>query len=288
MKKRIGYIFWEVYKKKDEKAFEKIAKEKNIELTLFNVFRGINKEDIEEMVKKCDIIYNNSAEEFVIEIVKTLEGLGKKVVESSEAYYYTEDKWMCFIKCKENKIPTLNTILLPENINLAKNELKKFNCWPVILKRVEGNNGKYVEKADNIKEAEQIMKKFWKKEGEDRLPLIAQEFISSPSYRVTVIGEKIVQTAIKEGTNWKHTGNSEKRFRKIKIDKDLEKIIKKVVNVMKIKVCGIDLLKKDGKWLVLEVNSNPGLDFFLNDRERLVGKILDLLIKISNEKKINK
>jgi len=31
-----------------------------------------------------------------------------------------------------------------------------------------------------------------------KLPIIAQEFIKSPSYRVTVIGNKIVQTTLKQ------------------------------------------------------------------------------------------
>ncbi len=53
-----------------------------------------------------------------------------------------------FLKCKEHNIPTVETILLPENIESAKKELKKFNKWPVILKRIEGCMGDFVERAD--------------------------------------------------------------------------------------------------------------------------------------------
>ena len=288
MKKRaIGYLFWDDEKSnKDLKAFKKEAKKKNIELVLFNLMKEINEEEIEAKAKKCDVVYNNSGEEFAIEFVKTLEELGKKVIEPSKSYYYTEDKWMSFLKCKEHKIPTPKTILLSENINLAKKELREFNSWPVILKRIEGSNGQYVEKANDINQAEEIIKKFWKKESE-RLAIIAQEFISSPSYRIMLIDGKVVQTAIKDGTNWKHTGNSKKRFQKIKIDEPLKKLIDKVANTMKIQICGIDLLKRNNDWLILEVNSNPGLDFFETAREKLAGEILDFLIKISN-KKINK
>jgi len=39
-------------------------------------------------------------------------------------------------------------------------------------------------------------------------------------------------------------------------------------------------LKKNNKWVVLEVNTTPGLDFFENERDKLVEEILNLLIKI--------
>ena len=192
---------------------------------------------------------------------------------------------MFFLKCKEHKIPTPEIILLLEDITTAKKELEKFNRWPVVLKRIYGCMGEFVEKAENIKESEKIIKKFWKK-GNERLPIIAQELIRSPSYRVTIIGNKILQTAVKENKGWKATGVYEKRFKKFKIDKELEKLIMKISKVMGIKVCGIDFLKKDGKWLVLEVNSSPGFDFFNTERKKLNEELLKFLKKeaISNHR----
>lgn len=283
MKKRIGYIFSERTLGKDEKAFLKIAKKKNIELIMFNISKDIDEKEIEEKAKKCDIIFNNSAEEFAIEFVKTLEELGKKVIDSSATYYFIEDKWMFFLECRKNNIPTPETILLSENINLARKDLAEFNHWPVILKRIEGTCGEYVEKAENLNEAERIIKKFWKK-GSVKLPIIAQEFIHSFSYRITTIGNEIVQTAIKENHGWKCTGVYEKRCKKFKIDNELKNIVSKLIKAMKINVCGIDLVKKNGKWLVLEINAVPALDFFETEREKLVGKVLDLLIRNTRKK----
>ena len=39
------------------------------------------------------------------------------------------------------------------------------------------------------------------------------------------------------------------------------------------------IIKKDNKWLVLEVNAVPALDFFETEREKLAGKILDFLVQ---------
>lgn len=278
MKKRVGYIYCESKLGKDEQAFIKLAKKKNIDLILFNIDKDIDEDEIEKKAKKCDIIFNNSAEEFAWEIVKTLEELGKRVIDSSKTYYFTEDKWIFALACKENDIPTPKTILLSENMNIAKKELNEFNHWPVILKRIEGTCGEYVAKADNINEAEKIINNFWKK-GSERLPIIAQEFILSPCYRVTVIGNEIAQTAMKNGHGWKKTGVYEKHNQKFKVDRELKKIVNKITKVCKINICGIDLVKKDNKWLVLEVNSTPAFDFFENEREMLIGKVLDLLVK---------
>ncbi len=277
MKKLVlGYIFYERNLGKDEDAFIKLAKKKNIKLVMFNVSKNIDESEIEKKAKKCDIILNNSAEEFAIEIVKTIEELGKKVIDSSRVYYFIEDKWMFFLMCKKHNIPCPETILLSENIPTAKKELENFKRWPVILKRIEGTQGNYVEKAENVNQAEKIIEKFWKK-GNERIPIIAQEFIKSPSYRVTLLNKEVIQTAIKENKGWKCTGVYGKKFRKFEIDKKLKKILNKLFNAIDIKVCGIDLLKKNNKWMVLEANSTPAFDFFEDEREILIGKVLDFL-----------
>jgi len=276
----IGYIFNEPYLRKDEKIFLGVAKKKGVNLVMINTAKDLAEEELEEKVKRCDILFNNSAEEFALEIVKTIEELGKRVIEPSKEFYYDEDKWMFFLKCKEHKIPTLRTTLLSQNWNIIKKELEKFNEWPVILKRVEGTNGEYVDKADNLREAEKIINRFWKK-GSQRLPIIAQEFVKSPSFRVTIIGDKVAQTAIKNSKGWKATGVylEDKNVKKFQVDKELKKIINKINKVFRMKIYGIDLFKKNGKWLVLEINSAPGLDFFNKEEKKLVGEIIDFLKK---------
>ncbi|MDP2909166.1 MAG: ATP-grasp domain-containing protein [Nanoarchaeota archaeon] len=243
---------------------------------MFNLFKKINEDEFESKVKRCDLVYNDTAEDFVIESLKTIEELGKKVIDTSRIFYYTEDKWMFYIKCREHGIPTPDTILLSNNVNIARAELKEFGKWPVVIKRVYGTMGEFVEKADNLEQALKVIKKFLKIDC-DRLPIVAQEFISPPSYRVTLIDKRIVQAIIKKSKNWKCTGVYGKKFDKFKVDKKLRGIIKKVVKATNINICGVDLLKKDGQWFVLEINSNPSLDFVNNEHEKLVGFVLDFL-----------
>src|SRR3989344_2733129 len=145
----IGYLYNGRGLGKDEILFKKIAKKKKIEPLLINTSLGYTDDVLKEKIKKCDIIYNSSGDDFVIEIEKTIEELGKKIIEHSKSFYYVEDKWMFYLKCKEHKIQTPKTILLAQDIVYAKKDLKKFNQWPVIIKKVNGCMGEFVEKAEN-------------------------------------------------------------------------------------------------------------------------------------------
>ena len=278
----IGYLYNGRGLGEDEILFKKIAKKKKIDTVLINTSLGYTDDELKEEIKKCDIIYNSSGDDFVIETEKTVEELGKKIIEHSKSFYYVEDKWMFYLKCKEHKIRTPKTILLAQDIVYAKKDLKKFNQWPVIIKKVNGCMGEFVEKAENMKEVNKIIKKLWRKNN-DRDPLIAQEFIKSPSYRVTLIGGKIVQTAIKENTGWKATGVYAKKMKKFPIDEKIKKIINKMTKFIDIQICGMDFLKKDGEWIALEVNSAPGLDFFESERKKMVEKLIELLAKLAKK-----
>lgn len=282
----IGIIFAGSLLGEDEKILKRLSVRKNFDLILFDIYHDLDKKELEEKIKKCDIIYNNSAENFAIEFEKTLEELGKKVVDPSKSYYYSEDKWMFFLKCKEHNIPTPETILLSENLEVVKDELKKFGHWPVILKRIEGTCGEFVKKSNNIKDAILNIKALWKK-GNEKQPIIAQEFIDSPSYRVTVIDKKIVQTAVKNSKGWKKTGVYAKRIKRFKIDKELKVMVKKINEFSGIKICGIDFLKKQGKWLALEINSAPAFDFFEYEREKIIKEVIEFLKKEARKKSKN-
>jgi len=274
----IGYLFYGKIGD-DENAFIEEAQKRGHHLIFFNIAESIDEKELRRRAGKCDIIYNNSAEEPAIELSKSLEELGKKVIDSSYTYYYIEDKWMFYLKCKKHKIPCPKTILLPTNIAQAKKEIKKFCSFPVVLKRVDGCCGEFVDRANNLSEAEQIIKKFWKKGGE-RLPIIAQEFIKSKSYRITVIDGEIVQTVIKNKTGWKSTAVYQKKaFLTFKVNKELKKSLKKMINAVSIKVFGADYMKKGRKWLALEINAQPDLGFFPEERGMLVEKIFDVLEK---------
>lgn len=274
----IGYICDSVGLESEDKLFVKIADKMGMDIVFFNASEDIDEKELARKADLCDIIYNDTSMYIAIEMTKTLEELGKKVIDPSKVYYYTEDKWLFYLKCRNNNIPTPDTVLLSDNLDAVRSELDKFGHWPVILKRVYGERGEFVERADGIDEAIMKIKGLWAK-GNERLPIIAQEFIKSDSYRVTVIGDEIVQTAVKKCHGWKATGCYARRFRKFVVDDGLKKIVAKLLKASGISICGIDLLKKEGEWSVLEINAEPSFKFFNCETEKLIKDVLVFLKK---------
>jgi RimK family alpha-L-glutamate ligase len=280
----IGILYSGKSPGEDEELFLEEAKKKDLQISFMNIFKKIDEKKLRRFANKCNIIYNTTAEDFSIEIVKTFEELGVKIIESSESYYSLEDKWVFYLKCKHHRISTPKTILLSENINIAKKEIKEFGNWPVVLKETCGTMGENVEKANNMPQVEEILRKFWKKK-KAKFPIIAQEYIKSPSYRVTLIGNKIVQTALKDNKHgWKATGVYAKKCGKFKVDWKLRKIITNLKKFVNIEICGIDLLKRGRRWFVLEVNSQPAFDFVDEERRILISQVLDFLEQESHKK----
>ena len=50
-----------------------LAREKGIEMIMINTNKYLTQEDIEEKIKKCDLLFNNSTENISMEIIKTIE-----------------------------------------------------------------------------------------------------------------------------------------------------------------------------------------------------------------------
>ena len=281
----IGFITNQRLPAKEDEKFLRIAEKVGVNLIVFNAAEKFNLRRIEREADKCDIIFNDEADHLGLELAKTLETLGYKVIELSKTYYYTEDKWLFYLKCIKNDIPVPKTTLLSTDLVSIRQELKAFNKFPVVIKRVEGFHGEFVDKGNNTNEAIDIIKSFWEK-GEDRFPVLAQEFIDSDSYRVMTIGDKVVQTARKKAAGWKKTGVSATRFWKFKIDNGLKKILAKLAKITDITVCGFDFAKKNGRWVVIEANAEPSLKFFDCEYDLMIEKSLRHLKKIALKHKV--
>ncbi len=284
-KPTIGFITNQRLPDKEDERFLRIAEKVGVNLIVFNAAEKFNLKQIEREADKCDIIFNDEADHLGLEIAKTLETLGYKVIELSKTYYYTEDKWLFYLKCLKNEIPVPKTTLLSTDLVSIRQELKSFNKFPVVIKRVQGFHGEFVDKGDDVDEAVAVIKRFWEK-GEDRFPVLAQEFVDSDSYRVMTIGDKVVQTARKKSAGWKKTGTSSSRFWKFKIDNELKEMLDKLMKIIDITVCGFDFAKKNGKWVVIEANAEPSFKFFDCEYDLMIEKSLKYLKKIALKNKV--
>lgn len=269
---------------KEADRFKRVAEKMDIDLVFFNSADKMDLTDLKTRAKECDIIYNDDGEFITIELAKTLEALaGKIVVEPTKTFYYTEDKWLQYVMCVKHGIPAPKTILLPSDLVSARKEIVDFNHFPVIIKRIEGCRGEFVDKANTADEAVEVIKKFWTK-GENRFPVLAQEFVDSSSYRVFVIGGEVVQTALKKSNRWKATGVDSASFDKFEIDSEMKAMLDKLTSVTDLTFCGFDFAKHNGQWVFIEINGNPSFDFYENEYDLMVEKVLAHLRKMAEKK----
>ncbi|MBI2508330.1 ATP-grasp domain-containing protein [Candidatus Woesearchaeota archaeon] len=284
----VGIIYYKTYHDYEDKMLPSALKKIEMGVVLLPAEEQIDFKEIEEKTKRCKIIYNDTVCQPILfeslELSKTLEELGKKVINSSYSFFYQEDKWMFYLKCLEHRIPTPKTYLIPKetryNVKAIKELLKN---KPMVLKGVFSDNAKLVEKVTNypmfLKKLRRIVKM------DPTSPIVAQEYIpnSKKSYRATLINYKLRQFIVKISKSWKQSGHEREHFRSIKINKKLRHLCERTAKVLGMQVCGLDLIFNDGKWYIIEANSSPSMDFIYHDERRLVKALANYLCSESKK-----
>ncbi len=132
---------------------------------------------------------------------------------------------------------------------------------PLVIKLLEGAQGKGVILAETKKAAESVIEAF---RGLDAHFLI-QEYIEEAGgadIRCFVIGDKVVATMMRKATDGDFRSNlhSGGVAEKIKITPEERKTALAAAKAMGLDVAGVDLIRSNRGPLVLEVNSSPGLE----------------------------
>ncbi len=261
-------------------------------VVLFPVQKDIDYENLRRQAKNLRVVLNTAMDMpntyDAEEMVKTFEGMGKRVIDSSKSFYYKEDKWLFYQTCLKHRLPTPITWYVPRNIDAFKASLKTIiKEGPIVFKGVFSDSGRAVKRAMNYQEALHVIKTLRKKIG--LMPVIAQRYIphGNISYRVTLAGDRIIQAIVKYGKNWKEGKLfwKNEKYRKFKPDKKLADLCRKTVKGFGLEWCGIDLLKdKKGNWNIIEVNSGPSMDFVLSDMKRADRELTEYLVHVNNQK----
>ena len=278
----IGLIYYKTYDDYEDKMLYKALKHKNLNIVHLPAEEQLDINKLKEKTKKCKLVYNDTTCQPVLfeslELSKTLEEIGKKVINSSHSFFYQEDKWMFYLKCLEHRIPTPKTYFIPRETRFYQKVIKEIlRESPIVLKGVFSDNSTQVERVSDYPMFVKKVKKIAEK-GHGS-PIIAQEFIPNlnRSYRATLVNHKLLQFVVKISKSWKQSGHVREHFRTIKVNKKLRNLCEKASRALGMQVCGLDLILNNGKWYVIEVNSCPGLDFIYHDEERLVRKIASYL-----------
>lgn len=286
----IGYIYYKTYHDPTNYRIMRALRNKGVDVVPLPVEDQVCFDCLKKKTKKCKLVVNNavfSPIEFEsITISKTMEVLGKKVIDSSRSFHHADNRWLFYMHCLKHGIPTPKTYFVPKQRMFSSREIKQaLSKHPLVIKAVFSDNGTCVYKANNytqfLRYRDAIINK------NPASPIIAQRFIPNNcrSYRATVIGFKVVQFVEKRSRSWKQSGNMpNERCRSLEISKSLKQLCEKAARAFGMEICGIDLVHNKGKWHVIEANSCPALDFIYADEARLVNTLADYLVSVCRKR----
>ncbi len=143
----------------------------------------------------------------------------------------------------------------------TKDMIKTVGGAPVVIKLLEGTQGKGVVLAETAKAAESVINAFKSIRGN----VLVQEFIKESAgtdLRCFVVGDKVVAAMERRATEGEfraniHLGGT---GHKVKITPAERKISVAAAKVCGLKVCGVDIIRSNAGPKVLEVNASPGLE----------------------------
>ena len=152
---------------------------------------------------------------------------------------------------------------------------------PVILKLLEGSQGKGVVLAETRKSAESIIAAFRKLDAN----FLVQEYIEEAGgsdIRALVVGKTVVGAMMRTAAEGEFRANLHQGGNAgvIKLTKEEKALALHATRAVGLKIAGVDLIRSSRGPLVLEVNSSPGLEGVEKATEKdIAGRIIKFLEK---------
>ena len=146
----------------------------------------------------------------------------------------------------------------PEDI---KSLIQKVGGTPIVIKLLEGTQGKGVVLAESINAAKSALDAFYGLKAN----IIIQEYIKEAKgrdIRVFVIDGKVAGGMVRQGLKGEFRSNLHQGgvAEKIKLSREEKAIAINAAKALGLSVAGVDLLESARGPLVMEVNSSPGLE----------------------------
>ena len=132
---------------------------------------------------------------------------------------------------------------------------------PLVIKLLEGTQGKGVVMAETHQAAESVIDAFRKLDAH----LLVQEYIKEASgadIRCFVIGDKVVASMMRQAKEGEFRSNLHRggSARSVRITPEERSTAVRSARIMGLNVAGVDMLRSNHGPLVMEVNSSPGLE----------------------------
>lgn len=212
-------------------------------------------DDIEAIIPRI----GSSNTYFGSALVRHFESMNVFTIVSAESILQSRNKWTSFQILAKANIPVPETIL--GNMYDPAHSLKRFGNNPVIIKVLQGTHGAGVILAESYQSALSTIETL----NASNVRFVVQEYIaeSKGSDLRAIIVDGVVVASMKRQSksgdfrsNLHRGGSSEI----IQLSSEETAIALKAAKVLKMGVCGVDILQSNKGPLVLEVNSTPGLE----------------------------
>jgi len=207
-------------------------------------------------------------------LVRQFENIGAFVLNSSSAITRSRDKLYSLQLLQKNGcvIPTTGFANSPIE---TEDLIDMVGGAPLIVKLLEGAQGKGVVLAETRKASESVINAFKSLKAN----LLVQEFIKEANgkdIRCFVINEKVVASIQRQAPPGEFRANIHLggKASPIKITPEERKLAIKATKVMGLKVAGVDMIRSDKGPLLLEVNSSPGLEGIENSTGKDISKLM--------------
>ncbi len=213
-------------------------------------------------------------------VLRHMETMGMYTLNESIAISRSRDKFRSLQLLARKGLP-MPMSGFAQSADNTEELIRMVGGAPVVIKLLEGTQGKGVLLADSHQSAVSIINAF-KEMGAN---ILVQQFIKEShgtDIRCLVIGDKVVAAVKRQAKEGEFRANVHQGgiATKVKLTPKERLLAVAAAKTMGLRVAGVDLLRSNNGPLVLEINSSPGLEGI--EKATLVniaGKIIDYIEK---------
>lgn len=213
-------------------------------------------------------------------LTRQFEAMGVYTLNSASAITMSRDKLYALQLLINNGLPIPTTGFA--NSPLDTDELiKMVGGAPLIVKLLEGTQGKGVVLAETKKAAESLINAFKSLKAN----ILVQEFVKEANgqdIRCFVVNGKVVESIMRTAAPGEFRANIHMggTASSVKITQEEKKVALLAAKTMNLKVAGVDIIRGQNGPLLLEVNSSPGLEGIEGvSNKDIAGKMIEVIEK---------
>ncbi|MCL4142689.1 UNVERIFIED_CONTAM: hypothetical protein GTU68_014699 [Idotea baltica] len=213
-------------------------------------------------------------------VLRQFEMMGMYSLNESVAITRSRDKLrsLQLLSRKGVGLPTTGFAHRPDDIT---DLIKMVDNAPLIIKLLEGTQGKGVVLAETLKAATSVIDAFRSL----KTNILLQQFVKESKgqdLRCFVVGNKVIASMLRTAAEGEFRSNFHRggSVVKVKISPAERATAIKAAKIMGLNVCGVDIVRSEKGPLVLEVNSSPGLEGIEKSSEKdIAGDIISFIEK---------